>query len=123
ITLAPSAEDRNEFGAYFQDEIYLARFRFTLGGRVDKFGNIDKAVFSPRVTAMFKPAPEQSVRVSFNRAFRSPSVINNYLDQSIFAPTPADLRALAPVASVLAPGLVPALSEPISLVVRNVGNR
>ena len=123
ITLAPSAKDRNEFGAYFQDEIYLSRFRFVLGGRVDKFGNIDKAVFSPRVTGMFKPTPEQSLRISFNRAFRSPSVINNYLDQSIFAPTPVDLRALLPIARLLAPELVPALSAPISLVVRNVGNR
>ena len=39
----------------------------------DKFGKIDKAVFSPRVTAMFKPMQSQSFRVSFNRAFRSPS--------------------------------------------------
>ena len=123
ISLAPDAQDRNEFGAYFQDEIFVSRFSFALGGRIDKFGNIDKAVFSPRVMAMFRPGAGQSFRVSFNRAFRSPSVINNYLDQSIFAPALVDLRALLPAARLVAPDLVPALSAPISLVVRNVGNR
>ena len=95
ITLAPGAVDRNEFGGYLQDEFFVDKFRFTVGGRVDKFGNIDKAVFSPRVTAMYKPAPDQSFRVSFNKAFRAPSAINNYLDQKIFAPiAPIDLRPL-----------------------------
>jgi iron complex outermembrane receptor protein len=122
ISITPNGQDRNEFGAYFQDEIYFDRFRFSLGARVDKFGNIADAVFSPRVTAMYKPTPEQSFRVSFNRAFRAPSVINNYLDQNIFSPTPVDLRALVPLAQVLAPSLVPSLSEPFSLIVRNTGN-
>jgi outer membrane receptor for ferrienterochelin and colicins len=80
ITIAPTAEDRTELGAYFQDEIFFDRFRFALGGRVDKFGNIEDPVFSPRLSAMFKPAPAHSLRVSFNRAFRSPSAINNYLE-------------------------------------------
>jgi outer membrane receptor protein involved in Fe transport len=122
ISITPNGQDRNEFGAYFQDEIYFDKFRFSVGARVDKFGNIDKAVFSPRVTAMFKPTPEQSFRVSFNRAFRSPSVINNYLEQNIFSPTPLDLRGLVPLASVIAPSLVPSLSQPFSLIVRNRGN-
>ena len=80
LSIAPTAEDRNEFGAYIQDEIFFGQFRFNVGGRVDKFGNIDKAVFSPRVTAMFKPLQSHAFRASFNRAFRSPSAINNFLD-------------------------------------------
>lgn len=80
ISIAPGAEDRTELGAYFQDEIFFDKFRFVLGGRVDKFGNIDDPVFSPRLSAMFKPAPEHAFRVSFNKAFRSPSVINNFAD-------------------------------------------
>ena len=67
-------------------EIFFNAFRFTLGGRVDKFGNLEKAVFSPRITAMYKPLASHSIRVSFNRAFRAPSVINNYLDVGIKAP-------------------------------------
>jgi outer membrane receptor protein involved in Fe transport len=122
ITLTPNGKDRNEFGAYLQDEFFVDKFRLAVGGRVDKFGNIDKAVFSPRITAMFKPTPAHSLRVSFNRAFRSPSVINNYLDQNIFAPSLIDLRALVPLAQLLAPPIVPFLSTPFPLVVRNVGN-
>src|SRR5207244_2603269 len=86
ITLAPTAKDRNETGAYVQDEIILDKLRFTVGGRVDKFGNLDDPVFSPRLAAVFKVLPDQSVRVSFNRAFRSPSVINNYLQANIISP-------------------------------------
>jgi outer membrane receptor protein involved in Fe transport len=125
ISLAPHAEDRNEFGAYFQDEIFYDKFRLAIGGRVDKFGNIDSAVFSPRITAMFKPTPDQSIRVSFNRAFRSPSVINNYLDQNIFLTSPliTPLVPLAPVAALFGqPELANALRYPFELVVRNTGN-
>lgn len=119
ITLAPEAENRTELGAYFQDEIFWDKFRLTVGGRVDKFGNLDDPVFSPRVTAMFKPSPEHAFRVSYNKAFRSPSVINNYLSQDIFSPSRVDLRALAPFAPQ---PLRTAISAPFNLRVRNIGN-
>ena len=87
ITIAPDAEDRSEGGAYVQDEIFLTnQFRWLVGGRIDKFSSIDSAVFSPRTTLMFKPQSDQTVRVSFNRAFRAPSVINNHLNQGILTP-------------------------------------
>ncbi len=121
ITLAPAAEDRNEFGGYFQDEFFVDKFRLTVGGRVDKFGNIEDPVFSPRVTAMFKPAPDQSFRISYNKAFRSPSAINNYLSQDIFTPTPVSLP-LAPLAPLAPPSIRPALTTPFFFVVKNVGN-
>jgi outer membrane receptor for ferrienterochelin and colicins len=108
ITIAPNAENRTELGAYAQDEIFLDKVRFTVGGRVDKFGNLSDPVFSPRLAAVFKPVNDHAVRVSFNRAFRSPSVINNYLDISIVNPT--DLRALG-------------IAQPFPLVVKAVGSR
>jgi outer membrane receptor protein involved in Fe transport len=83
ISLTPNAEDRTELGGYVQDEIFYDKFRLTLGGRVDKFGNIDDPVFSPRVSLMFKPAPSHSIRASYNQAFRSPSLINNFLEVTI----------------------------------------
>ena len=87
ITIAPDAEDRNEGGAYVQDEIFLSNeFRWVIGGRIDKFSSIDNAVFSPRTTFMYKPAADQTLRVSFNRAFRAPSVINNHLNVGILTP-------------------------------------
>ncbi|RPH60280.1 MAG: TonB-dependent receptor, partial [Acidobacteria bacterium] len=95
ITLAPAAEDRNEIGGYVQDEIFVNRWRFSLGARVDKFGNIEDAVFSPRLSAIFQPTADHSLRVSFNRAFRSPSTINNYLNIALVAPV--NLSALSPL--------------------------
>jgi iron complex outermembrane receptor protein len=108
ITIAPAAENRTELGAYVQDEVFFDRVRLTIGGRVDKFGNLEDPVFSPRLAAVFRPAGEHSIRVSFNRAFRSPSVINNYLDISIVNPT--DLRAIG-------------IAQPFPLVVKAVGSR
>ncbi|HEY7190770.1 MAG TPA: TonB-dependent receptor [Vicinamibacterales bacterium] len=87
ITLAPNAENRNEGGAFIQDEIFLSNyFRWVVGGRIDKFSSIDNAVFSPRTTFMIKPAADQTFRVSFNKAFRAPSLINNHLDVTILTP-------------------------------------
>ena len=117
ITLAPKAQDRNEIGGYVQDEIVLDKFRFNIGGRVDKFGNLDDPVFSPRLAALFNVLPDHSVRFAFNRAFRSPSVINNYLEANIVAPQ--DLSALAPI---LPPPLRPLVANPFPLVVRAVGS-
>jgi outer membrane receptor protein involved in Fe transport len=117
ITIAPQSEDRTELGAYLQDEIFWDKFRLSLGGRVDKFGNIDDPIFSPRVTAIFKPTPAHALRVSYNRAFRSPSTINNFLDVT-FA-QPIDLSAFA--AAVPAP-LQPFFRAPFLLPVRAVGS-
>jgi outer membrane receptor protein involved in Fe transport len=118
ITLDPNAENRTELGAYVQDEIFADRFRFTLGGRVDKFGNLSDPVFSPRLAMTFKPTTDQGVRVSFNRAFRSPSVTNNYLDITIVVPT--NLSGLAPL---LPAPLKPLVAAPFPLAVRAVGSR
>jgi iron complex outermembrane receptor protein len=84
VSLAPNGEDRNEGGVYLQDEIFLSdHFRWVVGGRVDKFSSIDDAVFSPRTTFMVKPTNDHTVRVSFNRAFRAPSFINNHIETAI----------------------------------------
>ena len=117
ITLAPTAQDRSESGGYVQDEIFLKYVRLNIGGRVDKFGNLDNAFFSPRLSANFKLAPEHSLRVSFNRAFKSPSVVNNYLSAMIVSPQ--DLSKLAPLLPAPLRGLVAA---PFPLVVNAVGS-
>jgi iron complex outermembrane receptor protein len=87
ISLAPDGDNRSEGGAYLQDEIFINdMFRWVVGGRVDKFSSIDGAVFSPRTTLLMKPAPAHTFRVSFNRAFRSPSLVNNSLDITVVTP-------------------------------------
>jgi outer membrane receptor protein involved in Fe transport len=123
-SLTPNSKDRNEFGAYLQDELFFDQFRFSLGGRVDKFGNIEDPVFSPRIMVMYKPLQMHSFRVSYNRAFQSPSVVNNYLNQPIIG-TVVDLRALSPALPLLGPAgalIAPIVTRPFPLIVNNVGN-
>src|SRR4051794_38716985 len=84
ISIAPGGDDRNEGGGYVQDEIFLNdHFRWVVGGRVDKFSSIDNAVFSPRVSFLMKPDAAQTFRISYNRAFRAPSFINNNIETTI----------------------------------------
>lgn len=112
ISLAPVADDRNEGGGFIQDEIFLSdHFRWVVGGRLDKFSSIDDVVFSPRTTFMIKPDAAQTFRVSFNRAFRAPSFINNHLDTTILneinlgALSPALARFIFPIRAVGNPDL------------------
>ena len=118
ISLAPNGNDRNEGGAYIQDEIFFGdRFRWVVGGRVDKFSSIDDAVFSPRTTFMIKPAADQTIRLSFNRAFRAPSFINNHIDTTVL--NEVDLSRLAPLLPV---PLRPLVATPFVFPIRAEGN-
>jgi iron complex outermembrane receptor protein len=83
LSFAPGAGSRDEGGAYLQDEIVLSdHLRWIVGGRVDRVDVLKKAVLSPRTTLLIKPAPSQTVRLSFNRAFRAPSFVNSFFDTS-----------------------------------------
>jgi outer membrane receptor protein involved in Fe transport len=88
-----------------------------VGGRIDKFSSIEDAVFSPRTTFMMKPTADQTFRVSFNRAFRAPSFINNHIDTTVLEQV--NLSALAPL---LPPPLQPLVLAPFVFPIRAVGN-
>ena len=93
FTLAPLGEGRNEQGLYVNDEIFLSdRWRWIVGTRADRISVLDKIVLSPRTTLIFKPAPTQAFRVSYNRAFRAPSLTNTFLDTRIGQEAVFDLR-------------------------------
>jgi iron complex outermembrane receptor protein len=95
LSLAPQADNRTEFGVFAQDEIFLSNhFRWIVGARVDRFDYLDNFVFSPRTTFMIKPRENQAIRVSYNRAYRSPSVVNNFLDVTLAEPI--NLGAFSP---------------------------
>ena len=87
LSIAPQADNRTEFGMYVQDEIFLTEhLRWSVGARGDRFDYLDSFVFSPRTALLIKPQPNQTFRVSYNRAYRSPSVINNFLDATLTEP-------------------------------------
>lgn len=84
LSIAPLGNSRTEVGGYVQDEIFINEYlRWNIGARVDKFANIDDPVFSPRTALIVKPLPDHAIRLSYNRAFRAPSLINNYLQTAI----------------------------------------
>ena len=117
ITLAPAGEDRNEVGAYIQDDIFYDRLRVSIGARIDKFGNSEDPSFSPRISASYHLADSHVVRGGFNQAFRSPSSINNFLDIALV--NPVDLRGLA---ALLPPPFQPLVAQPFPLVVKAIGS-
>jgi iron complex outermembrane receptor protein len=98
LSIAPDADNRKEGGAFVQDSwTPVEQVLVTAGIRVDGFSSIDNAVWSPRVGAQFRPiaGEDHAIRISWGRAFRAPSVINNFLDTTIF--NTIDLSPLAPL--------------------------
>lgn len=84
VSLAPAAGPRTEGGGYVQDEIFLgARLRWVVGSRMDAGSALREPVLSPRTTLLVKPGRQHTLRLSFNRAFRAPSIINTSLAAGI----------------------------------------
>jgi iron complex outermembrane receptor protein len=95
LSIAPEADNRTEIGGYIQDEIFLSRlFRWVVGARADRFDYLNDVVVYPRTTVSINPKVSQTFRVSYNRAYRSPSVINNFIDLVITQPI--DLGLFSP---------------------------
>lgn len=70
-----------ELGAYLQSQTDLTdRLELVLAGRVDKHSALPDIVFSPRAAIVFRPREGQSFRASYNRAFSTPSSLNQFLD-------------------------------------------
>jgi len=89
LTIAPGESSRTEGGAYIQDEFAANKYlRIVAGARFDKFSSIDDAVFSPRVAFVLRPQDDHTFRLTYNRAFRAPSMINNNLNVTIANPLP-----------------------------------
>jgi outer membrane receptor protein involved in Fe transport len=81
LSFAPLGTGRDEGGAYVQDEIFLStHYRWIVGARADHFDVLKKTVLSPRTAFLVKPGANQTIRLSFNRAFRAPSLVNTFID-------------------------------------------
>ena len=70
-----------ENGGYIHSITKLSdMFELTAAARVDKHSRLQDAVFSPRLALVFKPVENQNLRLTYNRAFSTPSTLNLFLD-------------------------------------------
>jgi outer membrane receptor protein involved in Fe transport len=78
----------NEYGGYVQLQKWVVKdlLKLTVSGRYDKNENFDGR-FTPRATALFKLNKDNSVRLSYQQAYRFPST----QDQWINLRTPASI--------------------------------
>lgn len=87
LSIAPDEDQRSEGGGFVHADLNLNEYiALDAGVRVDKFSVLDDVVTSPRGAILFNPTGESNhvLRFSFGRAFRAPSMINNFLDVRIF---------------------------------------
>lgn len=76
-------DETTEVGGYVQWEWALSpKFDFTGAFRYDYNSNLADPVFSPRAALVFKPDASNSFRVTFNRAYSTPTSTNQFLDIS-----------------------------------------
>jgi outer membrane receptor protein involved in Fe transport len=74
----------NEFGSYVQiaKDIIPDLLKLTASGRYDKNENF-KGRFTPRVTAVVKPAKDHNIRLSYQTAYRFPSTQQQWIDLNV----------------------------------------
>lgn len=105
ITIAPNGNNRVDGAAFIEDNVKVSSLvSFTAGGRVDKFDTTN-AVFAPRLSLLLTPKRDHSVRVAYNRAYRAPSLLENFLDVTLPAAIPGVPNYIYPQVSVGEPDL------------------
>jgi outer membrane receptor for ferrienterochelin and colicins len=86
-------DETTEFGAYAQSETELSpRLRLVAAGRVDEHSALPDAIFSPRVALVFSASDDHSFRATYNRAFSTPSSLNQFLDLGTAIPNEGAAR-------------------------------
>ena len=74
-------DDITEHGGYIHSVTDLSSmFQLTAAARLDSHSRLEDPVFSPRVALVFKPVENQNFRITYNRAFSTPSTNNLFLD-------------------------------------------
>ncbi len=74
-------DDITENGGYIHSVTDISSMlQLTAAARVDKHSRLEKSVFSPRLAMVFKPVENQNLRLTYNRAFSTPSTNNLFLD-------------------------------------------
>jgi iron complex outermembrane receptor protein len=88
-------DDITEVGGYLHSVTSLTdKLELTAAARVDKHSRLEDPVFSPRVALVFKPTENNSFRITYNRAFSTPSTNNLFLDLVANKTALLNIRAL-----------------------------
>ena len=75
------SDNLDEYGFYLQSETILNdQVSVMLAGRLDEHSKIEDPVFSPRAALVYKPSTESTLRLTYNRAFGTPSSLHYFLD-------------------------------------------
>lgn len=70
-----------EVGAYVQSDTDLSRrFSVTAAARLDRHDRLERVTFSPRAALVYKPRAGHTVRLTYNRAFRTPKTNDLFAD-------------------------------------------
>ncbi len=107
--LSPDDDGRSDeyYSGYAQLEYTAVRhLRLIAASRIDGSDLYDTQ-FSPKLAAVYSPDEDNSFRLTFNRAFQTPSITERFL--SVPAGLPADFTALED--ALRASPLGPALAE------------
>ena len=83
VSIAPDDHNRSNGAAFVEDKItFGAKLDVVAGGRLEKF-DTTKAVFAPRVGVVVTPVPTHSFRATYNRAYRGPSLLENFVNVAL----------------------------------------
>ena len=78
--LVPNAKNRRTHGAFLQDDLFLTEaLRLVIGARWDYVDPMGNAI-SPRASLLIYPWNNHRFRLSYNRAFQAPSMLQNHLE-------------------------------------------
>ncbi|MDE0022183.1 MAG: TonB-dependent receptor [Candidatus Poribacteria bacterium] len=71
----------NEIGLYLQSETVLTdQLKLVAAARVDDHSRLADMIFSPRAALVFSPTSTDNLRLTYNRAYSTPSTNNLFLD-------------------------------------------
>jgi iron complex outermembrane receptor protein len=71
--------DQTEYGGYLQfDYRPTDAIRINAAARIDEHSEYDTQ-FSPKAAVVYTVAPSHNIRATYNRAFKTPTILNNYL--------------------------------------------
>ncbi len=82
-------DQTTEVGGYLQSRTNLTPdLDLVVAARVDHHSALPDPVFSPRAGVVWNPVEGQTFRASYNRAFSTPSSLNQFLDLGTAVPNP-----------------------------------